>query len=112
MRLHKAPRNIGSTSRLLKLTPGVTGFEARYINDGFARIFAGTGIVGDCHRRAYSRHPASRSRLRAFGAWNFNRLSRTTAAWSVAGTGAVHGDCADSPRRSLRATTPETLTND
>jgi hypothetical protein len=36
---HKAPRNVDSTSRLLKLTPGIARFEARYINDGFARIF-------------------------------------------------------------------------
>jgi len=34
-----------STSRPVKLTPGITRFEARYINYGFARISPASGIV-------------------------------------------------------------------
>jgi hypothetical protein len=38
-------------------------------------------------------------------------IARTTAAWSAAGTGAVH-EIALIPQKDRCATTPETLTND
>jgi hypothetical protein len=109
---HKAPRNAGSTSRPLKLTPGIARFDARHINYGFARISPVLGIGGDYHRRASSLHLVSRSRIRAFGAWNFNRLSRSLqrlrAPWAPRAPMGLSRFVKENPRTMA----VETLTND
>ena len=91
MRPHKAPRNAGSTSRPLKLTPGIARFGARDINCGFAGISPVLEIVA-ITTGARAPYMWRRDRESSIRSLEFQSLiAFSGAASSAAGAAAVMG---------------------